>query len=714
MHFSEIKMKPLISLLFLAIVLHAGPRSQLFWADQIDSAIVHRDSYFSSIGIVTDGFNIISWDAARKRQILDRIDFVPENYNPWYCFVKGSLLAADSSHQRDYFFNRSLTLSRKDPGTTWLLFVEFNRYNMEFWFNRSFDQLEQLLLESGAEGSSLIAHQLQYLASVQEKEGRGNEAQRYYSLLRRISPYQRVSYFSNTNAHIHFFPGKLISELWNNGSTLRKSWLLQLHVVFSVYTWVRLFAFFFIGVIFCVFIIKYFPSALHKQADLFPFDISLTVKTILISVIVCSLSIFGLLPFLWFVAFLLWRFLKGKEKVLFSCTLLLLVVAPLDFYFREMLHQARNPEKPLMLLHRAAREGYSEKAHRSLKQKSKTDPSDYLLFLSAAIYDLKRGKLHSAFENLEKAYAFRPHDQVVLNTMGNYHFLNNDLDSAIFFYTQALGKTGNGEDIRFNLAQCYLKKMETIKGTDLIREAAEIDPKRVNSFIQKNDDFFSNDWPPLRQIIFIDIPPAQFWTSLLPEYHASWKQTRSGWGTTFLGIPPFSSLIISLLLFTLLFIGHSKDSGKRVRRLFECRFCGRVICRKCKSGMLCSSCYEAVQFIRNEKNLEKMHLIIWSRFQVFREVRNSILEMLFPGSAALLGNEKPFILSFLLLVTSCIVYASYVTLFSILARSDYFISRGTALILLILFAYNILFIGIQIVRLVHSVRMFNSDQGISS
>ena len=662
MHLPLPKIRFLLFPVFAFITLiSANPASKLFWANQIDSAIVLRDSYLKEIGVFSDGLDIDSWNKEQKTQIVSRIDMYPALNNPWYNFLKGMLHSNSSGSGREYFLNRTLFLTESDPGTTWLLFMEYTRYKQQAWADKCINQLEKLLLKSGARSSTVISQILTHYALKSEKFDK-EESLKFYSLAILFNPDQAYPYLRS--AWIKFpsdLPGT-ISELSHYVGILSQSWIVQLNFVSAFYSWFRHILIIFILAVFLIFLIKYLPSALHKQIDLYPPEISITLRTILIMAIFCSLITFGILPLLWLAAFIIWRFLSGKEKMLFSTVLVFLLLAPADCYFRNMLDHAHDPEAPLMIFSRAANEGYSQSLYKQACRNSTENPSDYLSILTASILEAKDNRISDAGRSLEKAIALEPNDPVVLITAGNLSFLNGDTEKARDYYQRIIDSEKRSYvSARFNQAQCYLKRMETITGTELINKAASMRPEYINTFIQKNDRYFSNDWPVLRKVIFPDYSAGHFWKKILPQHSGSWKSTSVLWGTTFLGIPPLISLILTFFLFAAILITQNRSFARnRIKKLFVCRFCGRVICRKCKTGLLCRSCYNESRFIRNEKSLEKTHKSIWGRFENLRSIRRDILEILFPGTGFLLEGQSSYSIVIPLIFLTSVVYSTYV------------------------------------------------------
>ncbi|HLV31031.1 MAG TPA: hypothetical protein VKY57_05620 [Chitinispirillaceae bacterium] len=684
---NQVLLRKLFLLLIISnpFLLHAG-NSEIFWSDWIQSAIISRESFFRSIEIIDD-FNLDKLNDHQKSSLLGKMDSVLSP-NSWHNLLHGMI----NDDETDNHFSKALHNCRKDPGTTWLLFIEFTKIKEKKFADNALKQLHKLLLEAGAQSSSLISQQLLHFA-IESKNDK-TEALEYIKWAKQfdsfsIQPEQKEFWIN--------FPVSIITKLkYFISSTFMFNghWETHLRLVYSLYIWFRNALILFVISVFSIYIIKHFPSALHFFADLFPGNISLTLRTFLVSAIMLSFVSFGFIPFLWFSAFLIWRYLNIKERTLLLCALFFLLLAPVDAVIRNIYQKTLDPDSVAMVFSRAVREGYSEHEHRKVYTYCKNNPSDYLANLTNAIYSLKNNNLVSSLNYGEQALALHPHDPVVQTNVGNIFFLNGNFDKAKSLYKLA---ADNGYvNAQFNLAQCLFNDTQTASATELIKKAALQDPESINRFLQNNDDYFTDNWPSLRKIMFADYQPKQFWTILVPSSIYNRNDVEVLWGNTFLGLSSRSSFFLSFVLYTfLLIITFKLNSKRKLRITFECRYCGKVICRKCKTGLLCNSCSDAIKLIHNEKTLHKIHLSIWSKFQRFRIVRERVLNILFPGAGFLLGEQKPYWISLILVSITSLIYSFY---FSIV--HDFIIREGFSLksvFLIISFSlYNLIYIIKQI------------------
>lgn len=689
--FSALKIK-LFCFLLLTICSGAHPATSLFWADQIDSALNQKENFFNSLNISPNSAAIQNWDFNRKLATLEALDFTPSLDNPWYHLTRGLIDGSLSDTNQAVFFNRALFLAQDTPGTIWLLFFEFQRNKLYSWADKCLEHLQKLMLQTGASKSRLISRQLLYIGMKQEKKDK-SDALRIYKWAKKFDSDQSI--FSKRIAwqHFPFDPSSFIGEYKNILYQLKNSWNSQLQMFTGIYEWLRDFLMLLILIPLLILTLKYIPYALHRISDHLPYTVPLFLRVPLIILAYFSTALLNYYVMLWASAFLIWKHLSHQEKKLLSISLVLLVLSPLDSYIRGAFYLAADPAGPLKSFSLAVNEGYSEDHYKAAQSRSSLDKKDYLAALSASVYNLKKHDFASATTNIRNVQSLPNDDPVFLITAGNLHFLKNDIEKAELFYRQILKNDKKSAEALFNLAQCQLRKLKTITATEYISDAANIKPNLVNSFIHTNEKFFSRNWPPLRQIMFSDLSPQIFWTRYFPDYALQSKTASILWNPCFFAIPPLISAIVFLvLLLLLLLLFRDPHEQRKLKKIFECRFCGRIVCRKCQSGSLCQSCYEATQFMSNEKSLKKMRSIISAHTKKINLLKGAIIGAAFPNADKLLRPEISMWKVLFSLLASSAVYATYKSVFSSMSSSYSEPLLPLILLLVLPIIYNIYYI----------------------
>jgi hypothetical protein len=273
---------------------------------------------------------------------------------------------------------------------------------------------------------------------------------------------------------------------------------------------------------------------------------------------------------------------------------------------------------------------------------------------------------------------------------GNISFQKDSLEKAKYYFEKAMSMHSRDASATFNLSQCYLHQMEVIKGTELMNQAAKENPSVVNTFIHQNDLFYSKNWPPLRRLMIPDYTPVYFWNHICFKNSGNWSTTNNLWGTEFLGIEASTSLLVFCVMFLLLLFSSFFKSPVRIKKLSECKYCGRIVCKKCSHGILCKTCDSLTTFVKNDKKLDKLRLSIFQKFSFWRFLREKVLDIIIPGAACFFDIKKSSLSTLIYLTISSAVYASYIAIFRFSSRNNFDIEFFIPLALLLM--YNLYFV----------------------
>jgi tetratricopeptide (TPR) repeat protein len=631
-----------------------------FWASKIDSALSVRDHYYSAIFQDSINFSIADLNKIQLAEFCARLMGSPDPSNPWYNFFLGILDCNKEKNDSSGYFATALSLAQLDPGTTWALFIEFTRNQKTMWAERCLLRLEKLLLASGAQSAPIIAQQLLFYAHLDEKQKDYKSAFNYYRWAERFDRNQPWSLLHRLwkclPSHFQLF----VSTFNELMELVYNSWILQLYFAMHAYTWLHYFLFVFVIIIFIGIGMRHLSQAIHALADRLPYDTPSPLKTLLPLCLTLSFVSFGVIPFLWLIIFLVWRFTDNKEKIFLGISLFMLLISPVDARIRDMFRQTLMPQGSLNLYIRASEEGYSPELYRRSLEKIVIDRSDFLAFLAASLCAMKKDDTAAACINANNALSLRPNDPLALLLAGNASYVSNDFNKAAINYQKILSGFPSRLDARFNLAQCYARKSDTSMDLDFIKIISIKDQNIINNFININDTYFSKNWPPLRQTMPLSLPASYFWKNIFPAYSGSWQTAINIWGASFFGFPPYPS-IIAFILLTFIFILWNVYLALKKRGQYNltCRLCKRAICESCKKGELCISCFRATKYIRNVKMLAGLQNSIIQRRQSYFALAEHLLDIIFPGSGMLFSNRhSKTLVAFVIILTSS-VYSSY-------------------------------------------------------
>ena len=630
----------------------------VFWESEIASALDSRDIVYLEAGIRSAEF-----EKMRPGYHSPVVPRAPDTTTPWPFFLKGLSYAQDSGEVASLFFNKAITCAEKNPGRTWVLSEEFDRCGLTAWQEKCLKKLELLFLISGAQSAPAVSQQLLYKAASTSGKGADDIADMYYSWASWFDKDCLWTHIQAIQSSGIFAMAKVFPRLQTIADKISLSWKTQLELARSGFGW--LFTFFCIAIagILLGIGVRYLPWALHLPSERLPDIFSSKAKLFLAVLILASLVFLGVIAFIWCFFFIVWRHCSGRDKRLAAVALVLFLLFPLGIKMEDMFDRALSPGGSVMLYKKAIDEGYYRQLDSCIRARTLSNNADYLIHTAAALYSLKKGEPLSAIPHLQIAQRLFRDNPVVLITTGNTLFYSGDLAGARNAYQECIKLYPDYEPAYFNLGQYYFNSMETAKGMDYITQATKLNPEYVNAFIKKNDECFSKEWPQQRQLLAPDFTPLYFWNNIFPEYCGTWNTASQRFGDMFFGISLPWYCALALALFVILLLFDSLVWSKAVvKKVTACKLCQAIVCRKCKRGVICRTCFSATQQIRNEQIRQRIMGKIQFKTLRFRSLMTIFLDMVFPG-AGMAYRGAPLTQSLLFIAATSVVYATYVSLF---------------------------------------------------
>jgi hypothetical protein len=690
------------SLLAVTFLAHPSQASPLFWGAELARALDIRDSFYRACGV--DPALFAEMRPADRR-------FTPQNLvedtaSPWFHFLSGISFPQDSANAASRSFAKAIAATEKDPGQTLALALEFGRCNQPSWQEKCLKKLYNLFLVSNAQSAQLVSQMLLF-ESVHSSAG-GDRAARSRSLRVWASAFDRhclwPAILSLKDESVLNFP-RASSLVRDQIGKISSSWELQLELARQWYRWCVG-----VGVALAIIILigigaKYLPQALHTVSERLSGAYRPKVKLALAFIVYVSLWFLGTIPFLWISFFLLWRHLRARDKTLTAISLFLVLLFPLSIRMSDMLESCCASGGSVMLLRKAVDEGYYQALDSAITVLTQRDPQDCCAHTAAAILDLKKGDIAAAFPHVRAAQQLSRLDPTVIVTTGNSLYFAGDLAGARNAFQECVKLYPAYETAYFNLGQYYFNSMETAKGMEYITQAAKLNPAYINAFIKTNDEYFSKDWPLVRQLIQPDYAPSYFWKNIFPSHAGSWGTANDRFGADCLGVPilPYAGASIFLLIM-LIVLDAFVWSRDIVGRIYVCKLCQKPICRKCKRGGICQDCFNSTQHIRNENIRQRIMAKIQIRSRRFHVIVVVILDTLFPGSGMLYAG-MPLYRTLPVLIATAVVYGSYLTLLQpSLTYPAWLFHAAVTPLLAVCGMYNVFFMARAAVQLFGELR----------
>ncbi|MFP4416956.1 MAG: tetratricopeptide repeat protein [Chitinispirillaceae bacterium] len=690
--------KKLLTLCLLLTPLVSQARTEistpLFWEQSISQALSDRDMFYQKLGVGPH--------ANRLRDLLQRQEsrnvrkLLLEHKqpdSPWFHFLFGlSYVNSDKDLVRKHF-QRALSASEKDAGSTWVLFIEFDITGNTKWAEKSLMQLEKQKLLAGARSAPVISQQL--LSLAHNGNAKKQSSVDYLKWSYRFERYPFWLQLTKRNNSPSLSTLITSNSFMTGISLLTKSWHFQL----STFRYALMFLRFALIVFVCTVVlslsIKTIPSTLHPLTELFPPAIPYFLRLSFSILVYASLIAIGILPFLFLHILLSWPFVRKRGRILLSACLAVLLCGPLDARLQNFFSTMLSPGSVVGLYHQTVNSGYSPELASALVHAMEQNPQDHLPYMSAAILSLKKGDIQTALHHILLAENIRPDDPVLQITTGNIYFAQGNLKKAGAYYQKCINQFPEYEEGFFNLGQYSFASMQTMRGTELVAQAADINESRVNEFIEVNDDKFADEWPMIRKVMHADYKPGYFWSHIATAHSGNWKQASRIWSAQFLNLSP-------VFLYVIFIAGAFVVWYKRPRRrkkIFYCRLCERTMCKKCRNGSLCTDCVKKLQISRDESNeARKAEILIRNKRHLVTNLIHHSLNGVFPGSGFLYVGQKKR-LSITLMVISSLVYASYAAILNFnFSYPFWVIAPLFTMVLTVCLLYSLSFLGFQLLK----------------
>jgi tetratricopeptide (TPR) repeat protein len=636
----------------------------LYLENEIHSALLSRDAYYRSEGVAQLLFPFSAEDTTRLDSLRLKIsedisDRTPGVATPWPHLLAGLAVSKSSPQSMNEHFEHALGAASSDPGSTWVLAMEYGRFGLPQWERMCLDQLTKIIVLRGATVSIACAQPLLYKAIAADRNGQHSIAGDYYLLSQTFDRNNAWPIVRNIISNVPRHLSTVFDESEKLVVFLSHSWMAQLSLSLPLLLWIRLCMAFLVTIACLILGFKYSPSVLHWVIELFPRSVPRKWKNYFSAIIFISCISLGVLPFLWLVAFLTWRFCTRRDKWIMGVCCFLLMLYPLSIRFEDMFRQCLSPEGSISLFRKAIDEGYYPDLDRAVRAAAQSRGDDYLAQTAAALVALKGDDLAAAQLFIRNALALNKEDPAVLLTEGIILYRSGHYEKARSVYETCQQLHPGYVAAYFNSGQCYLVSNETIKGMEYLDRATKIDATAVNSFIAVNDELFVKKWPKLRQFMQPDYSPSYFWTKVFPCHWGSWATSNRLWGQSFLGMPLVGYCVSAPLLFMiLLLLDFFKWSTPGVAKIFRCKLCDAAMCRKCKKGVICESCFGKLNQIRNENIRQRIIERILLKNRRTRRIGASLIDVLFPGSGMLyLSSGLPVVAGLIMAITaSCYAF----------------------------------------------------------
>ena len=299
---------------------------------------------------------------------------------------------------------------------------------------------------------------------------------------------------------------------------------------------------------------------------------------------------------------LVWSTLRVRERLVFIALAAMVATAPWVSGSIDRLSLPLRPDEgPFFGIPALASESYSPERQQQMTELADHHPDDAFAQFALGWLARRGGDLQLAERAYRRALQIWPHDDRVMNNLGNTLAMQGRSDEALAMYQRAYGDDSRNAAAYFNASQIFTQRFEYKAANEALSRASALNFDLVKAYqAQATEDG-------LLPLVDQWLAPRTFWRAM-PALHASgagaavlppaWRSRWecSGWG--------FSVLTVILAVAALL-IGRRLHGEMPLR---TCSNCGCVVCRRCaerrRETALCATCAavesqaESVEFAR--------------------------------------------------------------------------------------------------------------------
>lgn len=379
--------------------------------------------------------------------------------------------------------------------------------------------------------------------------------------------------------------------------------------------------------------VRHFARIAHPWAEKLPQVVEMRVRYLAIALVPLSLAVGGagyvLLGILG--AMLLWKHCSRDEKSILKVILMGIALVPILVMWERSMCRHLDARLGVNLYHEAWSRGYERSlAERALSFPAHGHEDSVFRALAISLQYKKQGNYLRAGQYGREAMRIDPQNPMALLNAGNLEMASFEYPKAMIAYEKARRVAPNLVETWFNSSQAELYNNNSSKHKMYLDQAAELDPLWVTQWLKDNDQNFPVN-PATRKAMDPMLRAGQSWS-------ATWRSLinldflRVSIRAGILNIQGSWLLAAVICAALALFVRFRQYSlHTQGWDLFECKICGRIMCRTCRKGVHCQNCFKTVAGV--QENRIRVDLVSRLRIRsALVSVRMvSTLNSLFPG-----------------------------------------------------------------------------------
>jgi tetratricopeptide (TPR) repeat protein len=529
-------------------------------------------------------------------------------------------------------------MAGNDLGSHWMISLAMIRTGSPIAASRAIQGLETSLLSQGWQRQPQAAAWLIALANESTSRVMADTLRKAASRIDPISPVPTFAIARRCLVRGDF--DGLYEMLRMTGLRLWSFPQNQLLVSLNALRLLRSIGLLFSFLLFIGWIAKNWPWVSHQMAERLPQDSSIYLRygVLAVGFLCILLAGAGAYVFFFLGAFLLWKHLTRIERILMGALILFIGAQGIFATAEEVLARNFDLQSKESLRLRATEEAPSPQLQRMLKEHN--DPQAL-----ATLY-MKAGDLLQA-ASFQKQLG---NDPTGLILSGDLCFVRGMYDSASQFYAKAFALDPQNPVLPFNRGQAASWMGHTDSLNPILNKATLAGAYRFEQAVSQNSRLFS-ELPPSRQVLPPEQSAPKIWEGIISEVSdpTTWFSGNGSVG----GIDIPYLLLPWVALGLLGYLIATSKPRNLARHLFRCKTCGRVMCKHCRRGLHCLSCFRRLSNVSELELRNELLLRLEKEGQQRELFLLNLLDIALPGTGSF--SKSPSLVSalkILLLATS--------------------------------------------------------------
>lgn len=378
---------------------------------------------------------------------------------------------------------------------------------------------------------------------------------------------------------------------------------------------------------------RHFARIAHPWAEKLPQAVEMRVRYLAIALVPLSLAVGGagyvLLGL--FGAMLLWKHCSRDEKSILKVILMGIALVPILVMWERAMCRHLDARLGVNLYHETWSRGYERSlAERALSFPAHGHEDRVFRALAISLQYKKQGDFLRAGQYGREATRIDPRNAMALVNAGNLEMASFEYPKAVVAFEKARREAPHLVETWFNSSQAELYNNNSDKHKTYLDKAAELDPFWVTQWLKDNDQNFPV-YPATRKAMDPMLRTGQAWSAawrslidldfLRVSIRAGILDIKGSW--------LLAAVLLSVLALYFRFRHYSLHSHGW--DLFECKICGRVMCRTCRKGVHCQNCFKTVAGVHENRIRVDLVSRLRNRSALVSVRTVSTLNSLFPG-----------------------------------------------------------------------------------